>query len=457
MESKSPLTFGKQLAYASGQMGWSILINVISLMLVYFYLPPDDASLPGLITQATFLGVLNAVTLIAASGRLVDAITDPLIASFSDRSTHRRGRRIPFMLVGALPAALFLVLMFFPPIHHESGVNILWLLITQMLFYVCYTVYVTPFFALLPELGHTAKDRLNLSTWLSITYALGIVVAAQTPLLVNLFESLFNLSERLLAFQYAVTAMSVLALALMLIPVLTIDEKKYCVGKPSTAPMLPALRSTFRNLYFRFYVIADFSYFMGLAIIQTGLLYYVTVLLEQEEVLVSTLLTVMVLVSFVFYPLVNMLAQKLGKKWLVVASFLAMSVTFLVIYFLGHLPLGEQLQAYLVVMLYAVPLSFLSVLPNAVLADIAEYDALKTGERKEGMFFAARTLMQKFGQTFGILVFAALTSLGKDPGDDLGVRLSGLVGFGLCVTAGLVFVRYDETRLLREMQEMQEA
>lgn len=102
--------------------------------------------------------------------------------------------------------------------------------------------------------------------------------------------------------------------------------------------------------------------------------------------------------------------------------------------------------------MYAFPLAFLGVLPNAVLADIAGHDALKTREKKEGMYFAARTLLQKFGQTFGILVFAMLTTFGVDPGQDLGIRLSGLAGFGLCFLAGVVFTRYKERELLRETQ-----
>jgi len=48
----------------------------------------------------------------------------------------------------------------------------------------------------------------------------------------------------------------------------------------------------------------------------------------------------------------------------------------------------------------------------------------------------------------------ALTTLGKDPGDDLGIRLSGIVGFALCLIAGFIFMRYDEKKLLAEMEEM---
>jgi GPH family glycoside/pentoside/hexuronide:cation symporter len=60
------------------------------------------------------------------------------------------------------------------------------------------------------------------------------------------------------------------------------------------------------------------------------------------------------------------------------------------------------------------------------------------------MFFASRTLMQKFGQTTGVVSFAMLTTLGRDVGDDLGIRLSGLVGFVLCFVAAVVFSRYQE-------------
>lgn len=457
MTSKPTLPMSKQITYAIGQLGWSILVNLIGLMLVYFYLPPETAGLPFFITQVVFLGVLNVLTIVAASGRLVDAITDPLIASYSDRFDHKRGRRIPFMALGALPAALFCFLIFVPPQQQLSGWNIVWLVVTQIFFYVSLTMYVTPFFALLPELGHTANERLNLSTWISVTYALGIIVAAQTPLLADILQDSLGLASRVTAIQAAIGVVAVLALIFMAFPIFTIDERKYCDSKPSTVPLFEALKSTFQNASFRYYVVADFSYFMGLTIMNTGLLFYITVLLGLEEALVGTLLAVMVVVSFVFYPVVNVLAKKTGKRVLVIGAFLSMSIVFLGVYFFGRLPLAPSAQAYLLVLLYSLPLSFLSVLPNAILADIAEHDALQSGERKEGMFFAARTLMQKFGQTFGILVFAMLTTFGKDPGDDLGIRLSGLAGFLLCLGAGLIFIRYNERKLMREMADLQPA
>jgi len=446
----------KQFAYSIGQLGWSILINIVNLQLVYFYIPPADSGLTSFIPQVVFLVVLNTLTLLAASGRLFDAITDPWVANLSDNWKGKKGRRIPFLKAGAMPAALFCVLIFIPISQEAGWLNVAWLFITQILFYLFLTVYVTPYFALIPELGHTSDEKLNLSTWISITYALGIVIASQVPVFAGIFKDILSISDPVQLTQIAIAFVASIAMLCMLVPVMFIDEKKYCKSVPSDVPLFEAVKRTFQNQHFLYYVVADFSYFMGLTIMMTGLLYYITVLLALPSSMMALLLPLMVVTSFLFYPVVNLLAKKTGKKILIVISFLFMSVVFLMNYFLGNLPIANDIQAYLLIIFYGIPLSFVSILPNAVLADIAEHDALKTGVRQEGMYFAARTLMQKFGQTFGVLVFAMLTSLGKDPGDDLGIRLSGLVGFALCVAAGLYFTKYNEKKLLAEISTMKE-
>ncbi len=449
----TPLPARIQFFYAIGQLGWATLVNIIGLQLLFFYIPPENAGIPLYITQAVFFVVLNAITLIAAGGRLLDAVTDPLIGSWSDRLQHKKGRRIPLMKWGALPAGIFCVLMFMPITSGISVWNIAWLLLVQALFYVTLTMYVTPYFALLPEMGKTATERLNLSTWISITYALGIVAAAIVPALAGpLGDALGVDTPR--AIQIAIMILAALAVLCMYVPVFTIDEHKYTDSKPSTVPLLPSLKATLANPNFRFYVVADFVYFMGITIIQTGLLFYVTVLLGLEEGLVLILLGMTVLLSFIAYPAVNLIARRVGKKSMIVFAFFSMSGIFLWVFFLGQSPLPNTTEAYLFAALYALPLAILGVLPNAVLADIAGHDALQTSEPKEGMYFAARTLLQKMGQTGGIMVFAMLTTFGKDPGNDFGVRLSGLFGCLLCLAAGFVFLRYQEKKLLAELEEL---
>ena len=430
-----------QFTYAVGQLGASVLLNTVAISLLYFYLPPESAGLPELITTVTFLGVLNAIVLVAASGRLLDALTDPWVANLSDRSTHRDGRRIPLMRWGALPAALFMVLMFAPPVSTTSPWNIAWLLGVQAVFYVSLTFYLTPFYALTPDLGHTPAERLNLSTWTSITYALGIVIGGLVPVLASMVEASAGWSS-VRSFQAAVGIVGVFAAACMYVPVATIDERRYSRAEPASTPVTAALRAAFSLPDFRRFVASDFAYFTGLTLAQTGLLFYVTVLLEREEELVSTLLAVLVVVSFLFYPAVNILARRFGKKPMMVVAFIWMALVFLGVLWLGTIGIDPAAQAFGLIILLSVPVAVLGVLPFATLSDIAEYDARTSGEPREGMFVAARTFMQKAGQTAGVLIFAMLTTLGRDVGDDLGIRLSGVAGFALCVGAAVLLSGY---------------
>ena len=66
------------------------------------------------------LGIFTIIGGITAFGRIFDAFTDPMIASWSDRCTAKDGRRIPFLKWAALPLALSTVLVFWSPINEKS-------------------------------------------------------------------------------------------------------------------------------------------------------------------------------------------------------------------------------------------------------------------------------------------------------------------------------------------------
>ena len=127
-------------------------------------------------------------------------------------------------------------------------------------------------------------------------------------------------------------------------------------------------------------------------------------------------------------------------------SFGLLSLIFVAIYFLGKFPLSSKAQIYILVLSASFPLASLGILPNAILAEIAQRDAKETGENREGMFFAVKYLFVKLGQTLGIALFAFLTVYGKDPGHDYGLRLNGLCGFVLCLFAMIFFSRFKERR-----------
>jgi len=443
-ELKFPLR--KQIAYASGMIGWSIMTNIIIVMLPYFYLPPSNAGLKPLIPQLMLFGVLNILSVIAASGRFVDAIFDPFIASLSDKSNNKKGRRIPFMKWAILPAILFCFLTFCPVTKGASNSNAVWLTCTLILFFMSVTTYIIPYNALLPELTDTASEKVKLSSFQQVGFVLGMIISGFVNNYADLVQKFLHIVSRDSAVQYTIGGLSLVAGFFMLIPVLFINEKKYSSSKPSHLPLLPAIRKTFSNRNFKYYLISDFSYYMALSIISSGLLYFVTVLLGLPESEGGPLLGVMVLVSLMFYPLINYLSKKIGKKPIVLFSFCLLCIVFIAIYFLGKFPISPTAQIYCLLLLASFPLASLGILPNAILAEIAQDDAIKTKENREGMFFAVKYLFVKLGQTLGIALFAFLTVYGKDPGNDYGLRLNGLCGFVLCLLAVVFFSRFREKR-----------
>lgn len=439
------LPFGKQVAYAFGMVGWGIMINLISVILIYLYLPPSTSGLPNLITQVAIFGIFNAIAIITASGRLIDAVYDPFLAQYSDSSKNPKGRRIPIMKLAILPSLIFCFLVFYPLKHEECGLNIAWLAIMLIGFYVSSTTYVIPYNALLPELASTSEEKVKLATWQSVGYVVGIGIASNAFSMVDHLQLSFEFS-RITSIQFTVFGMACVAAICMLIPVLAIDESKYCNHKHVAVPMRIALRQSLTNKRFLLFIVADFSYFIAVTIITSGLLYYLTVLLKLKADLGNKLMITMVLVSFIFYPVINVLSKKFGKKILVVVSFVLLAIVFLGIYFLGKMNFDPEQQIYALIILASIPLATLNILPNAILAEIIERDTIDTGSNKEGIYFAVRYFFVKIAQTFGLALFSMLLIYGKDVGDDLGVRLTGILGCVLCFLAAMIFSEFKEKK-----------
>jgi GPH family glycoside/pentoside/hexuronide:cation symporter len=439
--------------YAIGQLGWSICINILGTTLVYFYNPPAEARLPYLVSQEVFFLVFTVVTLLAAGGRLFEAFIDPYAASLSDRLRHPRGRRLPLMKWAWLPMCVAVTLLFSPPVGEPSAWNVVWIAACQLVFYTAFAFYVMPHNALLIELGHNEQERLTLSTWISITYAGGIIVCSFIPALAEGFQAGAGLAK-LPSYQLAIGCMAAVAGLCMVLPVLTIDERRYCEAQPSEQAVWQSLRATWQNPRFRLFVLSDCLYWVALTIIETGFLYYVTVLVGKPESFLGQVLPVMLIASFAVYPFIAGLTLRFGKKNLIQLAFLIFGLVFGMTYFLGKLPFPTDVQIYTLAVLAGIPAAVLGILPNTVLADIAELDSLETGTNREGMFFGARTTFMKLGQTAGIVIFASLLTLGKDAAHDTGIRLSGVAGVVLAVAAFLIFRPYDDPETLRRIAHL---
>lgn len=422
--------------FAVGQFGWSLLSGIVSSWMVYYY-TGEGAVFGGLITGGTIFWGVTLFGLITALGRIFDAVTDPLIAGLSDASRLKGGRRIPFMRAIALPFALFTVGIFVFPQTGSVPANDLILLVTLLLFYLFMTVYCTPYNALIAELGDTQAHRINVSTYISFTYIAGFSVSYLLPNIAGLFTAFLGAAN---AVRLAVGLLSALAAAAMLVPALLIRERDYIDSKPVRTRAFASLLKSFKNGQFRRFVYSDVIYFFAVTLFQTGLAFYITRLMHADAGSTFLLTVVMTAVSLALYPAVNRLAPRFGKKRLIVVGFFAYALVFLLATLCGE-GLG---WGYLIAVLAGVPMAILGILPQAVVADIAEADARQSGEERSGMFFAARTFAMKMGQALSLLVFTSVTVSGSERS----YRLTAVIATVCCAAGALLFLLYNEKAIM---------
>ena len=457
------------IIFAIGQLGWSLLSGLISAWLVTFYLPTsgdlDNGAIQYILPGLAIGGFMTVLGLITALSRVFDAVTDPLIASLSDRSRNPRGRRIPFMQIAAIPLSIVTVLLFCAPVAEQSPWNIVWISVAIVLFYLFMTMYCTPYNALISEFGKTQEDRMFISTAISLTFFAGTLLAYTPFVFAGLLRDAVGFAW---SYRICFIVLAVIACVSMLLPTFLLNEKEFVDTKPSEENALASLVSTFKNKDFRTFSLSDIMYWVGLTMFQTGLPFFVKVSMAFDETMVMVFMGGMTVLSAVFYPFVTKMVKKFGKKKLVIAGFLGLALCY-AITAVSSIPgfLQETqgsadgmswLFGILIMVIAALPMALLGIIPQSIVADVAEAEAVTTGQNREGMFFAARTFAMKFGQSVAMILFTSLAILGVENLDKtrnditaskFGLLIVAIVAVAFCVLGAVILLFYREKKVMK--------
>ena len=446
-----PITNKLLWIFAVGQFGWSLLSGIVSNWMVYYYTGSPDPQNPNTgifaqgITQSPILFKLTLFGLVLAAGRIFDAVTDPLIAGWSDRASYKGGRRIPFMRVMAIPFSLCTIALFTIPQTSNIALNDFSLFVLLMVFYLFMTMFCTPYNALIAELGDTQQHRINVSTFISFTFILGQSISFLLPNVAGALQGSFGQAGSI---RVAVAIMATIACLAMLFPAFYIKERDYIESKPSNTQPFKSLIQTFSNRQFRRFVYSDVIYFFALTLFQTGLPFYETKLMGIPDTMTFTLTATMTGISVCLYPVINILAKKIGKKSLIITGFFTYCVVFAITSICGV----GVFWGFLVAISAAIPMAILGILPQACVADVAEVTRLETGEDRSGMFFAARTFAFKMGQALALVTFTSITVAETQAS----YRATAIVALITCFIGAVLFFAYNEKGLLKRINELKE-
>jgi GPH family glycoside/pentoside/hexuronide:cation symporter len=437
--SAPALPLRSRLAYGMPNLGLA-LVGVPILV----YLPRFYSDVVGI--SVAWLGV------VFVAGRIIDAVTDPLMGVISDHSRFARGRRRPWILWGCLPLALLSVALYVPPQGLSTGVATAWASLVILGWFLAYTVVNVPYRALGPELSDDYDERTALFSIREGLMVVGTVLAGVGPGLIGLALGLEDGQEERLRFGlYAAVAAPILVITCLVCGLRVRERFVGQAGPPtSVAEVVGQLRKAFANRPFVILLSAFVVIALGSSLPAVLISYFATYWLGAGHLL-PVFLLVYFGVGMACLPAWVWLSRRRGKKvtWLGAMAVNAGFFAFVSlvgpgdVWTYGCLVAGSGIGGVAVL-----------AMPYAMQADVIDHDELLTGERREGLYGGLWSIAEKTAAGVGLgLAMLGLDLAGYVPNHEqtplvLDVLRAIYVGVPcVCTAAGFVIaLRYPLDR-----------
>ena len=416
------VTFGelpqwKVIVYGLGSFASSMMTTVIVTWLLFYVTGSYEG---GNGAGHGLFGLAMAV------GRVADALADPFIGRWSDRTRTTIGRRLPFVLGAAIPMGVLFVLLWLPYSGETMAVRAIRVSLTLTGFFAVYTAVVCPYLAMMPEISTDPRVRLNLATW----QAAGSVTGGGAMVLLSagLFERLGFIGGAVLIALATVICYGLIGLAFLRGPRREAPVRSY--GNNGLRDSLAAAWRLVRGeRAFGMYLLGVAALWIGLNILSISLPYVVTMILERPRTAVGTLGLVNLVGTAAAVPWISRLADKFGKIAVLRAAAAWLGLA------LPLIALGAR-GVWVAVALAGPGLAFVYTLPHPILAEITDRHRRIHGDGEEALHFGAQGMALKGALAIAAwLVGLLYARLGAGPDAVTGIKAAAVVAGLLCLIA----------------------
>ena len=322
--------------------------------------------------------------------RCMDAITDPLVGNLSDRTTHRSGRRRPWLLAAAPLLAVFVVMAWIPPANLEGAALTAWIAIAIIGFYTAYTMFEVPHMSLGAELSLDASERNRIFSVRQVLRTLGMLVAFVVGSTV--VERGIDATQSMIWIVAATTIVLILW-GVRMLP----RERTDFQGRGGENP-LQAVRDVVANPHARLLLFVLFIDQVGVGGIGVLTPFVVDFVVGRPD-LIGVLLGSNMLASLLAIPVWLRLARRFEKRRLMLASMFVAAIGYGTVLFVGP---GDWPIVLFGSLLIGTASACTGVLGYTLKSEIIDCDEHRTGERKEGVYFAGWSFVSKLAA--GVMV-----------------------------------------------------
>jgi GPH family glycoside/pentoside/hexuronide:cation symporter len=422
-----PLTLAEIILYNLAGFSFNVYDTILYAWVAYFYMPPEDS---GLIKYVP-LGVFG---LILALGRVLDAVTDPLIGYWSDRTKSRWGRRKPYIFVSAPILFISFLLVWTPPVKDTAIINAVYLGVVLFFYYWAYTGVLIPWFAVLPEMSPKNEVRVKIA---SIGVAIGILGALMGGgLSGSLYEKYGPLAMAL--------ALGFVAFIASELTLFGIHQRHHIELEEDAPGFFRVLKESFGDRQIISFLAMMMFVQLTYQLMLMNVPYLTKLILGRGEEEASILMGLVIIVMAASVPLWYKLFKKYKKRNVFRGIIGWMILGFSSCFFIGYLPLiSPFIQTILFFSITAIPIGGMFAGALVLIADITDYDELKSKKRREAIYYGIYGIVRKTGWALcSLILVGVFATFGYSEENVLGVRVIWLVCAMSCLIGLLAFIPY---------------
>ena len=396
-----------KLAFGAGDLGPAIATAIASFFQLFFL-----TTVAGLRP-----GTAGLILLLV---KIWDAVNDPIVGWLTDRTVSKHGRRRPWLLYGALPFGLLFFLQWVVPPFSDTG-KFAYYLVIALLFDTAFTIVNVPYTALTPELTRDYDERTSLTSF-RFAFSIGGALLAATlhQFIVNRFCADAQACQGAALQPGYLTAGAIWGICCVAPFIWCFAGTKERYTPEEGAPelgLLDQLRLAFSNRPYLFVIGIYLFSWLAVQITASVLTFYITYWLRNPGLIPVMLLAVQG-TAFIFLFIWNAISRRIGKKAVYVIGMLFWIGVMAVLFFLQP---EQEVLAIVLSSLAGIGVATAYLIPWSMMPDVIELDELRTGQRREGIFYGFMVLLQKMGLALGLfLVGLALEVQGFDEQASIG-------------------------------------